>query len=228
MTEEIHSIKDWARSAGNREISLFSSHKLHEIKSISPILFIGGVHGDEPEGVRLAEDWLKDLQAKAFPQKAWVLIPCINPDGFANKQRTNGNKVDLNRNFPSKCWSTEHDKDRYYPGPNPGSEPEVIALVDLISEVSPSLIIHFHSWKPMIVYSNIKAEAAALELEACSGYKAKSEIGYPTPGSLGEYAGNDLDIGVVCIEEQDELTDNQLDSIYPRFKKALVSICTKD
>lgn len=227
MTEKIYSMDDWAWSAGNRPISLFSSHNLQEIRTKSPILFIGGVHGDEPEGVRLAEDWLAKLMKQDFEQKPWILIPCINPDGYEKRERTNENGVDLNRNFPSKCWSPDFEKKRYFPGKTPGSEKETQALIALIKEVKPNLIVHFHSWKPMIVFSNTKAKEAAQFLEESSSYEAKEDIGYPTPGSLGEYAGLDLDIGVICIEEQDELSTEEMEVIYSKFEEGLVKISTQ-
>jgi len=222
MKEKTHSIQEWAWSAEKRPISLFSNHNLQEISSKSPILFIGGVHGDEPEGVHLAEEWLRYLKKATEALKPWILIPCINPDGYEKRQRTNGNSVDLNRNFPSKCWTNVHDKDRYFPGRSAGSEPETTAIVDLIKEVNPCQIIHFHSWKPMIVYSNKKAERVARHFSETSKFELKNDIGYPTPGSLGEYAGNDLDIGVICIEEQDEMKVQELSTIFPRFKESLV------
>lgn len=227
MTGKIHNISDWASSAGKRDIALFSSHKLLEMVDLNPILFIGGVHGDEPEGVRLAQELLAHITGNKVEYRPWVLIPCINPDGLENQQRTNANGVDLNRNFPSQCWSDQYEKDRYYPGASPGSEPETKALVNLIEKLRPQLIIHFHSWKPMIVYTNKKAETAATLLAHSSGYFLKEDIGYPTPGSLGEYAGNDLDIGVICIEEQDHLDEKQMDEIFPRFRNPLLEILKK-
>ena len=136
-------------------------------------------------------------------------------------KRVNGNNVDLNRNFPSICWDASYSDPRYFPGKFAGSEPEISALVKLIEAIKPQLIIHFHSWQPSIVYSNEKAAWAAAYLNESSGYLKQPEIGYPTPGSLGEYAGNDLDIGVICIEEQE---GEPLENIFPKFKQGLIKI----
>ena len=195
MSVQIHSINEWAWSAGKRAISLFSNYDIKNFAHKKPILFVGGVHGDEPEGVRLAEELLEHLKKTPYPNTNWVLIPCLNPDGYEKNQRVNGNGVDLNRNFPSMCWTDEFEKDRYFPGKKPGSEPEVSALVKLIAKVKPQLIVHFHSWKPCIVYSNEKAKETANMFSGICDYPVQSDIGYPTPGSLGEYAGNDLNLG---------------------------------
>ena len=189
-------VPDWARSAKDRTIQLYQSAR--EVKQ--PILLMGGVHGDEPEGVWLAEftlEWLKRNTA-AVP---WIVIPCINPDGLANCTRVNGNGIDLNRNYPSKDWSPAFTKSRYNPGPHAGSEPEIKALTQLISAVNPRLIIHCHSWHPCIVCAGDPGLAAARALTESSGYELKSDIGYPTPGSLSQYGWHDHNIPVICIEE---------------------------
>jgi len=214
-------ISDWAKSANGEDISLHASAELSAIANQQPILFIGGVHGDEPEGVELANQWLNWLLNTEDAISPWVLVPCINPDGYLKNERTNGNGVDLNRNFPSRCWSDEYEAARYYPGKAPASEPEISALVNVIKTMTPSLIVHFHSWQPSIVYSNDKARWAAMHLSNCSGYEMEPDIGYPTPGSLGEYGGNDLDIGVICIEAQE---GEPLEDVFPRFKQGLIDI----
>ncbi|MDF2691272.1 MAG: murein peptide amidase [Gammaproteobacteria bacterium] len=213
-------IKNWAKSANNQDIALYCSEGAFLEQ---PILLIGGTHGDEPEGVILAEALLAHL--KAHPESAsvpWILIPCINPDGYVKNERVNGHGVDLNRNYPASNWSNEHSKPRYFPGPHPASEPEIQALVKLIIDVKPKLIIHFHSIEdPCIVCTGKPGLKAAEILSKVSGYPVKEDIGYPTPGSLSEYGWHDLKIPVICIEEREKI---DLNSIWPRFKKALLEI----
>ncbi|NMP31187.1 murein peptide amidase A [Thalassotalea sp. M1531] len=212
----------WCQSVLGKSIELYASEDPEKLAEKKPIIFIGGMHGDEPEGVLLAEqwlNWLKNHDSDKF--KPWILVTCINPDGYQLNERTNGRGVDLNRNFPSKCWITDCEESRYYPGDSPASEPEVAALVELINKTSPSLIVHFHSWQPSIVYSNEKGKWAAKLLAQCSGYELQPDIGYPTQGSLGEYGANDLDIQVICIEE---LEGQKLATIFPRFKQGLIEI----
>jgi predicted deacylase len=224
MKNQITANHHWCKTALGTSIPLFQKTHTHE----AGILFIGGVHGDEPEGVRLAEEFLKELvrmDQMGLETRSWSLIPCLNPDGYSRKERVNGNGVDLNRNFPSHNWSPLFEKPRYFPGPSPASEPEVKAVTQLIRDLHLQLIVHFHSWKPCIVYTGDPGKVWAEEIAAKCGYQAKPDIGYPTPGSLGDYGWNDLHTPVICIEEQEGAP---LDTVWPRFEKALKWLVTSE
>jgi protein MpaA len=223
---KVTEISTWATSAKNKPIRLFFSGNFKFKKNLRPLVFIGGVHGDEPEGVRLAEEFLRhfQLQESHYEKSGyapWILIPCINPDGFASGQRTNGNGVDLNRNYPASNWSPAFDKERYFPGVKAGSEPEIQAIVHLLQEEKPRLVIHFHSWNPCIVATGTTALVDAKRLAKSSGYEVQDNIGYPTPGSLSHYGWVDQKIPVICIEEQEGC---DLSAIWPRFEKAFEEI----
>ena len=220
----IKELPQWATSAGQRPIKLFH-HPLFSWDS-SPLLFIGGVHGDEPEGVRLANDLLEWLNNQVQNQDLapWIVIPCLNPDGFSIQQRVNAHGVDLNRNYPSKNWSSEHSEARYYPGPSPGSEPEIKAVTELIQKIQPLLIVHFHSWHPCVVYSGEPAKPYAQVLAETSGYELKENIGYPTPGSLSEYGWRDHQIPVICTEEQEH---SDLNETWRNFGDGLITLLRK-
>lgn len=208
----------WALTSLGTSIELYK--KTHTLMQ-APVLFIGGVHGDEPEGVRLAKDllsWLNKCEEELFP---WILIPCINPDGYEKNQRVNANGVDLNRNFPAKDWSAEAKTERYFPGLKPGSEKEVQALVQLIEDEKPLLIVHFHSWEPCIVYTGKTGQKAAEILGADTGYEVREDIGYPTPGSLGQYGWLEKSTPVICIEAQE---NSDPETIWPKFGKGLMKL----
>lgn len=220
MQAGILHLPSWGRSALGKPISLYRKEHTDEGH---PLLFIGGVHGDEPEGVRLAEDlltWIQGSLKLGKKLRDWVLIPDINPDGSSLKQRMNGNGVDLNRNFPSKDWSPEAKGPRYHPGPHPGSEPEVQALVQLIQDIRPRVIIHFHSWEPCVVYSGDGRDWAETIAQG-TGYPVWEDIGYPTPGSLGQYGALELGIPVICVEAQEGET---LEELWPRFGRGLTQL----
>ncbi|MCB0365202.1 MAG: DUF2817 domain-containing protein [Bdellovibrionaceae bacterium] len=215
-------VQDWAHSASGRNIQLHHSVPLSELERLRPLLFVGGVHGDEPEGIALAKKllaWLKNNTVQSH--NPWLLIECINPDGEATKQRTNGNGVDLNRNFPSRDWSSESKGQRYYPGPNPGSEPEVQALVALALKYRPRLIVHFHSWKPGVIFAGDPTHPAPGYLAQSSGYPIQPDIGYPTPGSLGQWGWLDQGIPVICTEEAEGAS---ADETWTRFGPGLQKI----
>jgi len=207
-------ISNWAKTANGVSIPLFRSTE----QKPGGLMVIGGVHGDEPEGVELSTQTLTWLKSHALVNCSWHLIPCLNLDGFSRRQRTNGRGVDLNRNYPSKDWSPHRRAERYNPGPEPASEPEIRSLVKLIEQVKPGLIVHCHSWHPCIVYAGEPAKPWAQMIAAETGYSAKDDIGYPTPGSLSSYGWSDHKIPVICIEEQDHIP---IQNVWPRFQKAI-------
>jgi murein peptide amidase A len=207
--------ENWCHTTTGSPVPLYtSSATLPTEQKNGGVLWIGGVHGDEPEGVELALStlqWLKSHTQKMF----WSLIPCLNPDGVVLRQRTNARGVDLNRNYPSKDWSAVARAPRYHPGPCPNSEPEIQALVKLIQEQKPHVIVHCHSWKPSIVCAGPEALRLGQHFSDSTGYPLLDDIGYPTPGSLSQYAWQDLGIPVVCIEEKERI---HLSTVWPRFK----------
>jgi murein peptide amidase A len=56
-----------------------------------------GIHGDEPAGPLAA---LRLMRDNLWPDSAEiVLLPCLNPVGFANGRRENAQGIDLNRDY---------------------------------------------------------------------------------------------------------------------------------
>ena len=162
------------------------------------VLILGGVHGDEIEGVVCANGLL-DVFLQKFDYKLQLtLIPEFNPEGVLNKTRGNSNGVDLNRNLATKDWSPEAKTPRYQPGPHPLSEKENQALVEELKDV-PNLIVSLHSWHPVLnVNGDCVPEAEVLAKH--TGYKIDTDIGYPTPGSLGTYTGLERHIPTLTYE----------------------------
>jgi len=207
-------------------VEIYASASLAELRDQKPILLMGGVHGDEPLGVHLAQKTLEfllldDKKSQPEVQVPWVVIPVLNIDGYRAGTRVNGRGVDLNRNYPSKSWSPQFEKDRYNPGTGPGSEPEVQAVVRLVQELKPRLLIHCHSWNPMIVAAGPGAQRDAQRLARSSGYEVVPEIGYPTPGSLSQYGWIDNQIPVICIEESDHALE---ENVWPAFAQGIREI----
>ena len=210
----------WAQTITGTPISLWASEEISCLKSNTAILWIGGVHGDEPEGIDLANITLEWLKNHSEAKKSWVLIPNINPDGSKNNQRTNSRGVDLNRNFPSADWSPEHKEPRYYPGPFPMSEMEVKALVQLVEQLQPAVIVHCHSWNPCIVISGPEQHPIARSLAKSTGYNLQPDIGYPTPGSLGNWGWLEKKIPVICIEEAERTKPADIEKHFlPAFEE---------
>jgi protein MpaA len=175
-----------------------------------PVLLMGGVHGDEPEGYFLVETFVARVmpQTKFQGLDLWI-IPRLNVDGCANKQRTNSRGVDLNRNMPTKDWTIEARAPRYYPGSSAASEMETRLLIDFIETRKISAIISAHSWEPMINY-NGPAKEWAEHMAKYNGYRISDDIGYPTPGSLGTWAGWERNIPTLTLEIQRDSSEEQI------------------
>jgi protein MpaA len=164
------------------------------------VLWIGGIHGDEPEG-KAATAALADafLSTDLGQTVSLTILEDANPDGRAAFTRVNANGVDLNRNFPSSNFDTSQ---AMY-GRHPLSQPESKAIADEVLTIKPQLIVVCHAWAGAS-FINYDGPAAALaaRFSADSGMAVRSDsrLGETTPGSLGAWAGNTVGIAVLTIE----------------------------
>lgn len=183
------------------------------------VLVLGGTHGDEEVGaqvvVRLAEEF-SHMNPGEIPVRV-LFVPVLNPDGTKHNTRTNARGVDVNRNFPTKNWTENSARARYNPGPSPASEPETKLVINILEQYKPSLIISIHSALHMINYDG-PAEEVAMRMARHNGYKVSSDIGYPTPGSFGTYAGVERNIPVITLE----LPAVQIDEAWKQNREALL------
>lgn len=164
-------------------------------------LLIAGVHGDEIEGVAVVESMLEGFAENHPLEHIGVIVwPCANPDGFAKKIRHNAAGVDLNRNLPTVDWTAEVKNPRYPPGPKAGSEPETAAMVNLIDSVKPVAIVSVHSFHKPMVNSNGPARLWSEAMSLVCNSPVTEDMGYPTPGCLGTYAGFERKIPTVTLE----------------------------
>jgi protein MpaA len=162
---------------------------------------MGAIHGNEPTSAVVAEGLLEHLRShpELLEGRRVAILAVANPDGLARKIRTNKHFVDLNRNFPASNWAKTR-KGMYYGGSAAGSEPETVALMKLFEELKPVRVVSIHSMdKPCNNYDG-PAKGMAETMSEFNGYQAKDNIGYPTPGSLGSWAGIDRGIAMVTLE----------------------------
>jgi protein MpaA len=173
---------------------------LNDIANGAPhVLILGGVHGDEIEGINCALGLLKVLTAKFDYKLNLTLVPIFNLDGALIRERRNSNLVDLNRNLPTRDWTNDIPEVRYYPGTSAGSESENQALIHYLNHKKPKFILSLHSWHPLLnINGNCRAQAEAIQKH--TGYKIEESIGYPTPGCLGTYAGLELNMPTLTYE----------------------------
>lgn len=181
-------------------------------ETLARALLIGGVHGDEPEGVVASRGVLELFRQNYSLNLDLMLIPELNPEGVLLKTRGNSNKVDLNRNLPTKDWSPIAPTERYHPGPSPESEAENKILVKLINDYKPHVIFSLHSWKPMLNINGLLPEADVIS--KITGYIIDPDIGYPTPGSLGTYAGHENKIPTLTYEIERDINFDQIIKIH--------------
>jgi protein MpaA len=157
------------------------------------IVILASIHGDEAETTVVVSEALRcipagDLQA--------AVILCANPDGILRGTRGNGRGVDLNRNFPTSNWSADpvfyksranDDRDiALGTGAEPASEPETKALMALLDRLQPRAIVSLHSALACIDDSG--NSRLGRQLAARCALPLLTEIGYPTPGSMGTWA----------------------------------------
>ena len=166
-------------------------------------LVIGGVHGDEPEGVVAARGLVEFFRTSFELGMHLTIVPEFNPEGVLNKTRGNSNLVDLNRNLPTKDWSPVAATVRYNPGPQALSEKENQCLVQWLEKNSVQVIYSLHSWKPMLNTNGSLPEAEIIS--KMTGYVIEPDIGYPTPGSLGTFAGLEKGIPTLTYEIERDL-----------------------
>ena len=167
-----------------------------------PTLILGAIHGNEPTSATVARRLLEHLRAHrdALPAHASVaILPVANPDGLARKLRTNKNLVDVNRNFPSANWA-QRRRTRTYGGAQSSSEPETLAIIAAFDQLKPARVVSIHSMDAPCNNYDGPARDLAEAMSHHNGYPVKASIGYPTPGSLGNWAGTDRQIPVVTLE----------------------------
>ena len=184
------------RSVEGRPIVLHEHGRGYDV-----VLVLGSIHGSESAGgtvvVRLAEaiaaHSVDTLQCRV------VLVPVVNPDGVLRGTRWNAHGVDLNRNFPTQNWESGERNGVARHGDAPGSEPETKVVISLIERYRPSLIVALHAPLHVVNYDG-PAKDVAERMGSLNGYPVSGSIGYPTPGSLGTYAGIERQIPIITLE----------------------------
>ena len=111
-------------TANGNSIDLINN-KIH-----NKVLVIGCMHGDEPQGNYLINEYLKE-----YPNSNLAFIPCLNKYGVEHNVRTNSNGVDLNRNFPTANWELT-EKNEFFGGTSPASEAETLFVMNAVKKIN--------------------------------------------------------------------------------------------
>lgn len=219
-TEEIKTDNIISHSVEGREIEnyTFGQGETH-------LLFVGGIHGGyEWNSVLLAYKLIDEIENGniIIPDSLSLnIIPVLNPDGlylstnsegrFAETDATtvtqgrfNANGVDLNRNFdckwqPTSTWRGE----LVSAGTSAFSEPEALALKNLVEKKNPKAVIFWHSQANAVYASECENGILSETLNLmdtyakASGYKPVSTFdAYPISGDAEGWLAS---IGIPAI-----------------------------
>ena len=179
------------------------------------VLYLGATHGDERSTKYLLDQWITDLEA--HPEKipanhTIIVIPSLNPDGFASDSRRNANGVDLNRNFPASNWKPNvtmpgGELIANGGGTSPLSEPESAAIASFVRSERPRLVLTYHA-VASVVSANGAGDSAGLaaQYSGQSRYRNlpagenESVFNYDTTGAFEDWLAEKEGIPALLIE----------------------------
>ena len=172
--------------------------------------YIGNMHGNEVTGretllhliYMLCVNYGKDERITRLVDTTRVhIMPCMNPDGYVKARlgdvqgivgRTNGHRIDLNRNFP----------DRFEDRTQPRREPETLAVMDWIDEYPFVLSANLHNGALVANYpydnnkSGHRGYSASPDddifIQLASAYSQAHltmHLGHPCPGDKSGFKG---------------------------------------
>lgn len=175
-------------------------------KDPANILVFSLIHGDETPAGSVGRFWMERLQT-IEPRNNWRVVPVLNPDGVKLKTRTNANKVDLNRNFPTRDWDekaisywekTTKKNPRRFPGPEAGSEVETRCAMKFIEDFKPDFIVSVHTPLTVLDFDGPKVKPPKFD------YLPWKSLGN-YPGSLGRYMWFERKTPVLTMELKEDL-----------------------
>jgi len=205
----------------------------------SMVLYLGAMEGNEQNSSELLSQWIPNIDANPGKIPAYrtiVIIPTINPDGYAADTRLNADSVDLNRNFPANNWQTEVTEPTAPSvwtndgGTTPLSEPESQALANYYLANHPRLTMTMHSHGG-IVEANDAGDSVALgnQYASLADYRAipTSAIGnffdYTTTGAFEDWANDKLGLPVLEVELESAMSDEYNRNLPALWSMAQVS-----
>ena len=187
-------------------------------------LIVAGIHGgSEWNTVALANELIRYINdhPEVIPDEATLyIIRNMNPDGESRSHdvngRVNNRGVDLNRNFPTRNWVADWDRDGCWVwrettgGTYGGSEPETRSVMSFISTHQIQAVISYHSAALGVFPGGVPWEPDSIRLAKALG-KATNypypplETGCEYTGTLADWA---VENGVGAAVDM-ELTDHE-------------------
>ena len=198
-------------------------------------LIVAGIHGgSEWNTIQLANELIEHINNNpdVIPIDVTLyIIRNMNPDGEAREHtvdgRVNNHGVDLNRNFPSKNWVADWDRDGcwvYRPttgGAYGGSEPETRAIMNFIASHEIDALISYHSAALGVFPGGVPWEEDSKRLASTLAFVTKypyppTDTGCVYTGTLADWA---VENGVSAAVDM-ELANHQ-DTDFKQNLKAL-------
>ena len=190
-------VREYGRSRGGLPLRVFEPPGEGAVAG----LLTATQHGEEADTGLLARRLLERVPAG---ETRWAIVPVLNPDGLLAGTRQNAAGVDLNRNFPASTWSPEpsftyppgidpelrvaaNRRNRSSPGERPGCEPETQALVRLVEELSPGLVVDLHAPLELLLVRAQPAPPQAEQLAEAAGLPVRAELEAPCPGAFDDW-----------------------------------------
>ena len=180
------------------------------------VLMLASIHGNEAAGTPLLNDLAAHVveHPELLTGATLVLMPVVNPDGVESDKRYNARGVDLNRNFPAE---NRQNSSRY--GLNALSEPEALAIYQVINDTLPNHIVTLHEPLQCVDYDGPAKELATVMSEHCP--LPVKKLG-SRPGSLGSYAGVTLGIPTITFELPRNAATQPPDLLWRFYGEALI------
>lgn len=191
------------------KIPIYHYEKVGDAKKPSKILVFSLIHGDENPAGSVGRFWMERLET-ITPRNHWRVVPVLNPDGLNLKTRTNANKVDINRNFPTADWTDKAQhywkidnkaNPRRFPGELAASEPETKCALKHIEDFKPDFIVSIHTPLKVLDYDGPKIAPPKYD------YLPWKSLGH-YPGSLGRYMWFERKIPVLTMELKEDLPNS--------------------
>lgn len=188
-------------------------------------LILAGTHGDENAAMVTLSCALRALEPQ---HRQHHVVLAVNPDGCQLGLRANAHGVDLNRNFPAANWKAGETVYRWNSaadkrdvalstGDKPGSEPETVALCQLIHQIAPRWVVSFHD--PLACIEDPAESALGQWLSEAFVLPLVTTVGYDTPGSFGSWCA---DINLPCITA--EFPPISADEASERYLNAMTAL----
>ncbi|SFJ48320.1 M14 family zinc carboxypeptidase [Planctomicrobium piriforme] len=185
-------------STGKRPIEVARSGKGSQF-----VLVVGSVAGNDPESIELIDATCQLARMYPPPDPVTLLfVRTPNPDGLAEHVHTNQRGVELDRNFPSRNFTSAPNR---LTGPKPASEVETQYMVRVLQEFKPVRVIHLKSGvgdRPLVMISD-KWQATTGAAMLPKDISQDRYQGTFKAGSLEEYVSVEMEtaIGTVVLSK---------------------------